>query len=350
MARVGIIGTGWGARVQVPAFREAGLQVVAIAGHDAERTRKIAGQLDVEAFEDWRQLIASNVDLVTIVTPPSEHLEMASSALAAGKHVLCEKPTALNASEAEQLVAAGRAHPDRIALIDHELRFLPSFRAARERIGELGGIRYAEVRYASPARGDRTRAWNWWSDADKGGGIWGAVGSHFIDTLRFLNMNIEAVQATLRTIIDKRPFEGAMRSVTSDDFADVSLRLANGAIASMTFSAVSSGPDEPTTLTIHGEEGAMRLVGEDLLTAMRGEPFTAATTSKPLDRRGNSAGGAFGTGTYFLGRALRTALDDGDRTALANAATFEDGLKQQRVLDAARDSNARGGAWTTVSS
>ena len=350
MARVGIIGTGWGARVQVPAFREAGLQVVAIAGHDAERTRKIAGQLDVEAFEDWRQLIASNVDLVTIVTPPSEHLEMASSALAAGKHVLCEKPTALNASEAEQLVAAGRAHPDRIALIDHELRFLPSFRAARERIGELGGIRYAEVRYASPARGDRTRAWNWWSDADKGGGIWGAVGSHFIDTLRFLNMNIEAVQATLRTIIDKRPFEGAMRSVTSDDFADVSLRLANGAIASMTFSAVSSGPDEPTTLTIHGEEGAMRLVGEDLLTAMRGEPFTAATKGSRSDRRGNSAGGAFGTGTYFLGRALRTALDDGDRTALANAATFEDGLKQQRVLDAARDSNARGGAWTTVSS
>ena len=352
MARVGIIGTGWGARVQVPAFREAGLEVVAIAGHDAERTRKIAGQLDVEAFDDWRKLIASNVDLVTIVTPPSEHLEMASSALDAGKHVLCEKPTALNASEAEQLVAAGKKHPDRIALIDHELRFLPSFRAARERMGELRGIRYAEVRYASPGRGDRTRAWNWWSDAEKGGGIWGAVGSHFIDTLRFLNMEIEAVQATLRTIIDKRPFEGTMRNVTSDDFADVSLRLSNGltngAIASMTFSAVASGPDEPTTLTVHGEEGAMRLVGEDLLTAMRGEPFTAATTGSRSDRRGNSAGGAFGTGTYFLGRALKAALDDGDRSAIANAATFEDGLAQQRVLDAARESSRNSGAWTDV--
>jgi predicted dehydrogenase len=69
MARVGIIGTGWGARVQVPAFREAGLDVVAIAGHNAERTRKIAGDLDVEPFDDWRSLIASNIDLVTIVTP-----------------------------------------------------------------------------------------------------------------------------------------------------------------------------------------------------------------------------------------------------------------------------------------
>jgi len=348
MARVGIIGTGWGARVQVPAFREAGLEVVAIAGHDAERTRKIAGQLDVEPFDDWRKLIASNVDLVTIVTPPSEHREMATFALDAGKHILCEKPTALNASEAEQLVAAARKHPDQISLIDHELRFLPSFRAAGERIGELGGIRYAEVRYASPSRGDRTRAWNWWSDAEQGGGIWGAVGSHFVDTLRFLGMEIEAVQATLRTIIDKRPFENALRDVTSDDFADVSLRLSSGAIASMTFSAVASGPDEPTTLTIHGEEGAMRLVGEDLLTAMRGEPFTAATTTKPSDRRGNSAGGAFGTGTYFLGRALKAALDDSDRTAISNAATFEDGLKQQQVLDAARASNANGGSWITI--
>ncbi|MGA8806998.1 MAG: Gfo/Idh/MocA family oxidoreductase, partial [Thermoanaerobaculia bacterium] len=271
-------------------------------------------------------------------------------ALDAGKHVLCEKPTALNAYEAEQLVAAGRKHPDRIALIDHELRFLPSFRTARERISDLGAIRYVEVRYASPGRGDRTRAWNWWSDANQGGGIWGAVGSHFVDMLRFLGMEIEAVQATLRTIIDERPFENGTRRVTSDDFADVALRLANGAIASMIFSAVSSGPDEPTTLTIHGEEGAMRLAGEDLLLAMRGEPFTAATKSSRSDRRGNSAGGAFGTGTYLLGRALKTAIDDGDRSTIADAATFEDGLKQQRVLDAARESSAHDGRWTALSS
>src|SRR5437016_2327030 len=137
MARVGIIGTGWGARVQVPAFREAGLEVVAIAGHNPERTRRAADEHQIAPFDDWRALIASNVDLVTIVTPPSEHLQMARAALDAGKHVLCEKPTALNVAEAEQLVAAARDHPDQISLIDHELRFLPSFRVARERIGEL---------------------------------------------------------------------------------------------------------------------------------------------------------------------------------------------------------------------
>jgi predicted dehydrogenase len=349
MARIGIIGTGWGARVQVPAFREAGLEVAAIFGHNLERARRVARELDIEPFDDWQTLVDSDLDLVTIVTPPSEHLKMATAALDAGKHVLCEKPTALNVAEAEALVAAARRHPDRFSLIDHELRFLPSFRAARERMSELGGLRFVEVHYASPSRGDRSRPWNWWSDAEHGGGIWGAVGSHFIDTLRFLGMEIGAVQATLQTIIRERPFENGMRNVTSDDLAAVHLRLTGGAIAAMTLNAVASGPDEETTLTIHGEEGAMRLIGEELLTAMRGEPFTVAAGAKRSDRKGNAAGGAFGSGTYLLGRALRAAIDDGDRSALADAATFDDGLAQQRVLDAARESSRNNGIWTTLS-
>src|SRR4051812_1354761 len=102
MARVGIIGTGWGARVQVPAFREAGLQVAGIAGRDAAKTSRIAGELGVRAFDDWRGLIAeSGVDLISIVTPPHEHLAMATEALEAGRHVLSEKPMALNVAEAE---------------------------------------------------------------------------------------------------------------------------------------------------------------------------------------------------------------------------------------------------------
>src|ERR1700704_512585 len=99
MTRLGIIGTGWGTRVQVPAFREAGLDVVAIAGQDAEKTRAVDRDLDVKPFVDWRALLGSDVDLVSIVTPPSEHLVMATAALDAGKHVLSEKPTALDAGE-----------------------------------------------------------------------------------------------------------------------------------------------------------------------------------------------------------------------------------------------------------
>lgn len=257
MAKVGIIGRGWGERSQAPNFRDAGLQIGTITGH-----------------ADWRKVIDSDAELITIVTPPSTHVEITLAALAAGKHVICEKPTALNAAEAQRLVDAARAHPKQIAIIDHELRFLPSFRAARERIAEIGAIRYAEVRYASPSRGDRKRPWNWWSDASQGGGVWGAVGSHFVDALRYLGFEIEAVQAVLATIINER----SGKKVTSDDFAAVHLRLGGGALAAMTFSAVASGPDEPAALTIHGESGALRLTGEELLFAPPRAAFTAIKT------------------------------------------------------------------------
>lgn len=331
MARIGIVGTGWGARVQVPTFREAGLDVVGVAGRD-----------------EWRELVtAENVDLVSVVAPPYQHREVALAALEAGKHVLCEKPTTLSPLEAEELVSAAKARPDQLALIDHELRFLPSWREARARIGELGRIRYAEVRYSSPARNDPGRAWNWWSDASRGGGIWGAVGSHFVDALRYFGMEVEAAQALLHTVVTQRPFGDGMREVTADDWASVDLRLRGGAVAAMQFIAVSSGPDEATTLTIHGEHGAMRFAGEEVLLSQNRAPFTQMAGGTLEQRPGNSPGGAFGTGTLHLGRALRAALDDGDRNALAPAATFEDGLMQQRVLDAARRSAVSGG-WVGV--
>ena len=290
MTRIGIIGTGWGARVQVPAFREAGLDVVAIAGHDTAKTRQTARDLELTPFDDWHALVTSNVDLVTIVTPPYEHLAMATSALQAGKHVLCEKPTALNAGEAEQLVAVAAQHPGQIALIDHELRLLPSFRAARS--FDIGGVRYVEIRYASPGRGDRARQWNWWSDAAHGGGAWGAVGSHFVDAIRYLVGEITAAQAMLVTIIGERPHDGASRKVTSDDFASVNLRVGEHVVAAMTCSFVASGPDEPTSITIHGETGALRLTGEELLHARRNEPFSRVAGNDLAKRAGNSAGGA----------------------------------------------------------
>ena len=332
MARVAIIGRGWGARVQAPAFREAGLEVSDPVGRD-----------------DWRRVVESpEVDLVSIVLPPSRHLEIASAALRAGRHVLSEKPTAMNSAEAEELVDAARQAPDRIALIDHELRFLPAWQSARERMGDIGDLRYAEVRYASPGRGDRAREWTWWSNEEEGGGIWGAVGSHFVDTLRYLGFEIEAAQAVMNSVIAERPFEGSVRPVTADDIASVNLRLHGGATAMLAISAVASGPDEPATITLHGESGAMRLVGEELLMSEPMKPFRRVAGGDLQKRDGNSPGGAFGTGTLLLGQALRRAIDHGEMHELRHAATFDDGLAQQRVLDAARRSSKNEGRWEKV--
>jgi len=310
MTRIGIIGSGWGSRVQAPIFREAGFDVVEIRGRE------------------WQRFADENVDAVSVVVPPAHHLEIAQAALAAGKHVICEKPTALNVAQAEELAKAARAHPNQIAIIDHELRFLPSFRAAREQIRD---VRYGEVRYSSPARGDRSREWSWFNDASQGGGVWGAVGSHFVDAIRYLVGEIESVEAaSFDTIIKER----SGRAVTSDDVAAIHLRLASGAIAMLSLSAVAAGQDEAATITIHGEIGAWRLTGEELLFAKPKEKYTRIDGSDLAPRPGNSPGGAFGTGTFHLAQAWL-------RGELEAAATFEDGLAQQRVLDEAR--TLRGG-------
>jgi predicted dehydrogenase len=354
MVRVGIIGTGWGSRVQVPLFTKAGLEVAAIAGRDPERTDKVAASLGVDARNDWLSIIDDpSVYLVSIVTPPLLHCEMALAALDSGKHVVCEKPTAMNAAEAAEMLRAAEEHPNQIALIDHELRFLPSWRAAKSCVQGIGAVRFVEARFSSPSRGDTSRAWNWWSDAPQGGGVWGAVGSHFVDGVRYLVGEIEEAQAVMETFIAERPSSDGQRAVTSDDFAAVHLRLAGGALAATTLSVVST-VDEASVITIHGEDGGIRVESDQWWRADRAGRWQLQQTEAgnlpddPAVIPGNSPGGYFGSGTWYLAKALARAIDDGEREALTPAASFRDGLLQQRVLDAARASAAGNGSWVRV--
>jgi predicted dehydrogenase len=136
--------------------------------------------------------------------------------------------------------------------------------------------------------------------------------------------------------------------VTSDDFASFHVRFSNGALGVITLSAVAS-VDEPTTITLHGENGGLRLRDGALFSAMSGGSWETEV-EQDIGSTGDSPGGAFGTATVYLGRAIRAALDDGDRSALSHGATFTDGLRQQQVLDAARRSHHSGGEWVTVGS
>ena len=142
--RVGYIGSGWTERIQIPAFMLGGLTPQAIASASRENAQRVAAKFDIpEVFTDWRELIASpNVDLVSIVTPPHLHREIAIASLKAGKHILCEKPMALNVGEAEEMFAAAQDAPGCLAIIDHELRFHPIRMQLREMLkeGVIGGI------------------------------------------------------------------------------------------------------------------------------------------------------------------------------------------------------------------
>lgn len=347
---VGIIGTGWGARVQVPAFRAAGLEVVALAGSQATKTQQIAADLGVAwATGAWRALLERpDVALVSIVTPPNLHREMAVAALEAGKHALCEKPTAMDATEAQAMLAAARARPAQMALIDHELRFLPVFREARRLVAEgaIGQVRSAEVRTVVSSRADRQRPWNWWSDAAQGGGALGAIGSHQVDQLRYLLADeVAAARGFVHTFVAERPTgaPGATAPVTSDDFTAFHLRFQGGSAALAVANLVARS-DEPGSVTLYGDAGTLRISGGRLLLAAPGaEPQDLTPPHAVSFPAGIS--GDFPEATVYLGQALRAALD-GDRAAVAPAATFADGLRVQQALDAVRRSQDAG--WVAL--
>src|SRR2546425_7853834 len=131
---IGIIGAGFARTTQIPGFKNCeGARVVAIASGRREHAEKVAREFDIEPVEsDWRALVVrDDIDLVSVVTPPVKHCEMTLAALEHGKAVLCEKPTAMNADEARLMTESAR-EASVLALIDHELRFLPGRIKMRE--------------------------------------------------------------------------------------------------------------------------------------------------------------------------------------------------------------------------
>ena len=347
--RVGFIGSGWPHRVQIAAFRAGGLMPYAIASAREENARHVAASHGLaRAFTEWQELVADEaVDLVSICTPPHLHRVIAEAALAAGKHVLCEKPTALNGMEAEAMLAAAQAAPGRLAIIDHELRFHPQRLQMRHLIqeGYVGSVVQARFDRLGSERLKPDVAWNWWSDAARGGGMLGALGSHLIDLARWIIGRIESLTAQLQIgpLYRAERESGQVHLVTADDHADLLLRFVNGAMGAITVSGITPGGYGMSILVV-GTDGALRLDNQDQLFGMQGnypggawEPIRSMSPSAPLAELLRP--GPFAVGSYYLAQALATSLPMG-KTLLEDAASFYDGLVVQRAMDAARRAHA----------
>lgn len=350
---IAIIGAGFARSTQIPGFRACtGARVVAIASAHLANAEKVARDFEIPYFtDDWRTLIdRPEVDLVSIVTPPVTHREMVLSALDAGKAVLCEKPMAMNADEAHEM--SDRAlETGRLALIDHELRFLNGRRVAREmlRRGEIGKIRHAKLLFRSDSRADTSRAWNWWSDLSSGGGALGAIGSHVIDGFRWIfGTEISSVNCALSTHITERtdPESGEMKTVTTDDEANLILKFADGpvtagATGTASMSMVESGLPEHR-LELFGTNGALLITERgDVSRARLGDGQWQPVETDPGTLAAGMRDGGWSRGFTAFAREIVTTLQEG-RTEVEGAATFEDGYQTQLVLDAAVRANETG--------
>jgi predicted dehydrogenase len=349
---IGLIGTGFARRVQVPAFQSCkDARVVSVASGHLENARAAAEEFGIEDYtDDWRETVAHDaVDLVCITTPPALHREMTLFAIEKGKHVLCEKPMAMNIAEAEEMVSTA-AKANVLALIDHELRFLSGRRKAYDmlRDGAIGIVRHAKYNFRAPQRRDTNIPWNWWSDIGQGGGALGAINSNIIDSFNwFLGTDVSSVFCQLQTQVKKRrDSSGNLLDVTSDDEANMLLRFANSDLTEDATGLVSVSmteqPEYMNRIEFFGSKGAMRIdnIG-NLYIAKNGErDWTEIEVDLGRPIEGVSDNG-FARGFLKFAPEIVDALRKGD-AVITHAATFEDGLKVQRVLDAARESDSSG--------
>jgi len=357
---IGIIGTGFARTTQIPGFRDCmGAKIVAIASRNRDRATAIAKEFGIEhVANDWQELVAHHdVDLVSIVTPPSTHMEITLAALDQRKAVLCEKPMALNAGEAARMVEKAKS-AGVLALTDHELRFLNSRRVMRGMLesGAIGSVRHCNYVFRSDYRGIADRAWDWWSDEAMGGGALGAIGSHVVDSFRWmLTTEVTKVFGMLTTHIKQRPDKpnGGMRDVTTDDEAKLLFRLADGphtqdATGAASISVVESGKYE-NRLEIYGARGALMV--EETGELWRSPAGSGTWRPVQVDQDHMAQGmreGSWSRGFTAFAVAICEVMRAG-RTSVKDAATFEDGYRVQLVLDAVRASN-ESGCWVTVGS
>jgi predicted dehydrogenase len=348
--RVGVIGTGFGALVQIPAFRaNPRAEVVAVASGTPGKARRTAEAFGVpHAFDDWTKLVAADLDLVSITTPPAIHHAMALAALNAGRHVLCEKPMAMSVAEAEEMLAHGE-RARRVHVIDHELRFNPNRRKARALIeqGLVGRPRHVLLTAVNASRLDPAKPWGWWFDETRGGGLLGAVGSHQVDLLRYWLGEIAAVTGTALPFVPERPLPDGTgrRPVTADEFTTFSLRFRSGAVGTVFLSAVATHAVGPR-VEVWGDEGHLVLdEGERLWGARRGEKLAELTEPETITPPpGMEYVSLWGVSFVRLVQHLVQAMLDG--APVAPAATFRDGVAVQRVLDAVRRATRTG--WVEV--
>ncbi len=349
---IAFIGTGFARRVQMPAFQMAGgCRIVSVASAGIENAEAAAREFGAVHFtDDWRASVDHpEVDLVCITTPPVQHCEQAVYAASRGKHILCEKPMAMNLGEAEKMCRAA-SEANVLALIDHELRFQSGRLHARSmlRSGEIGKVRHVKYSFRNAMRGDASVPWNWWSDETAGGGTLGAIGSHAIDSLFwFLGTDISSLSCQLQTHVKARSDKsGSMCPVTTDDESLLTFRFADGeltddATGTMSLSMIEY-PDYEHTIEFVGTRGSIRVLYRgDVLVARAGD----GEWSKVDVTIGESVAGIFDSGfpNAFVAFAPRIveAIREG-RTTVENAATFEDGLRVQRILDLARESDRTG--------
>ncbi|PSN16846.1 oxidoreductase [filamentous cyanobacterium CCT1] len=354
--KVAVVGTGFGQKVHIPGLQaHHRTEVVAVYHRDLAQAQAIAAAHHIPHACDSIDAIVAlpEVQAVTVATPPFLHYDQAKTVLEAGKHLLLEKPTALSGSEAEDIAKLAR---DRslIATMDFEFRFVPAWQHLAERLaaGYVGNLRFVNITWTVPGRADPSRAWNWYSRQDQGGGALGAFASHSFDYITWLFGPTQRLCARLSTAIPHRPdpATGELKPVDADDTCSLILDLQNGVPCQVAISSVTYA-GRGHWVEVYGDGGTLVLGSDNLSDYVHGFKLWGSQGGAPLAEIAIPDRLQFPT-TYSDGRiapfvrVVNHWVGDIDRGQMT-APSIWDGVRSQHLMDLAHRSH-RENRWVEV--
>jgi predicted dehydrogenase len=343
----------------------------------AESTTRVAAERWgwSEMATDWRTVVTrDDIDVVDIVTPGDSHAEIAIAALAAGKHVLCEKPLATTVDQARAMDAAAATARESgvLAMVGFTYRRVPAATLARDLVaaGRIGQVRQVRASYLQDWLADAESPMTWRLDRDRAGsGALGDIGAHAIDLAQFITgQRIAAVSGIVQTLVEERPLLAETRGlsgtasrergrVTVDDVALFTARFDSGVLASFEASRFATGRKNALRVEVSGSTGAIDFDLEELNSLLffdgtapvAEQGFTRIIVTEPE----HPYTGAWWPAGHTLGYEHGFSHQVKDFVESIGAGeqptpSFADGLQVQQVLDSVERSAASGSSWVDV--
>jgi predicted dehydrogenase len=370
-----IFGTGFMGRVHTEALRRLGnIDVAGVAGSSMERARKFADEVSIEhATGDYRELIANpQIDAVHVCTPNALHFEQTMAALAAGKHVLCEKPLAASVDEGRQMLALAKEKKLANCTL-YNVRSYPQAQQMRQMrlADELGEIRFVQGTYSQDWLFYDTD-WNWRIESGKSR-TFADIGTHWCDLAEYITgLRITSICADLETFIktrkkpkgsietfqgkDLRPDEYTELPIDTEDYAAVLFAMGKHTRGCMTASQVSAGRKNRLFLEVFGTKCSVAWDAErpdELWIGRRDRRSEVLLKDGVLFEKGARSfadlpgGHSEGYDDTFKQTFRRFYRRVADPSAAEEYPTFEDGIRQLQVVDAVVESSGKH-AWVNL--
>lgn len=369
---VGIIGFGFIGKVHTYGYLNMPLfydplplrtKLVGVATSRRETAEKAAAQGGFDfGADDWRELIArDDIHIINICSPNSQHTEPLLAAMAAGKHIYCDKPLVVG-EEAGAKIEAALATYRGVGQMTLQYRFYPPTLHARQLIedGFVGNVLSFRAAYLHAGSVDAGKPMGWKQLKSEGGGVLQDLGSHVVDLIDYLIGPIESTLTETRILYPRRPnAQGELAPVEADDHMLMLARLHNGALGSIEASKIATGAEDELRFEIHGDRGGLRFNLMDLnyleaydlrepetpLGGQRG--WRKIATVQRYEKPAGFPGPKFGIGwmrghMHCLYSFLR-AIAEGQ----PGEPSLQRGLQLQRMLAAAERSAAMR-SWVTM--